>query len=74
MFGTVIDKVSGYLERRFLINAVFPSFIFWGGILALVVSQTGGNELINKWTDAVLVLQASIIALFVVGIVVTPKK
>lgn len=30
MFSTVLKEVSGVLDRRFVINAFFPSLLFWG--------------------------------------------
>jgi len=39
MFSAALEKATSLFDRRFLINAFFPSFIFWG--LSIVVAIAG---------------------------------
>jgi len=43
MFSAVLKEVTGVLDRRFLMNAFFPSLIFWG--LLVVVGVAGQGDL-----------------------------
>lgn len=43
MFSNVLQQATGLLERRFLLNAFFPSLIFWG--LLIVVCFAGPSDL-----------------------------
>ncbi len=41
MFNDVLKEVTGLLERRFLLNAFFPSLIFWGLLIIVALAGTG---------------------------------
>lgn len=50
MFGTILKEVSGYFDKTALITAFFPSLIFWGATLFLIVDQQGDwNAAIKQW-------------------------
>ncbi len=50
MFSTVIKEVSGVLDRRFVINAFFPSLLFWS-LLCIVffVGQGTLDTAVQAW-------------------------
>jgi hypothetical protein len=52
MFSTVLKEVTGVLDRRFLMNAFFPSLIFWA-LLIVVLASGGGNiaVAVQAWDD-----------------------
>jgi hypothetical protein len=41
MFSAVLKEATGVLDRRFLLNAFFPSLIFWGLLIAVGVAGQG---------------------------------
>jgi hypothetical protein len=50
MFGTILKEVSGYFDKTALITAFFPSLIFWGATIFLIVDQQNGwNAAIKQW-------------------------
>lgn len=52
MFSTVLKEVTGILDRRFLMNAFFPSLLFWG--LLIVVGLAGQRDLtvfVKAWNE-----------------------
>jgi len=51
MFNDILTQVTGILNRRFLLNTLFPSFIFWGLLLAVIVFGRGNSipEIANSW-------------------------
>lgn len=52
MFGTILKEVSGYFDKTALITAFFPSLIFWGATLMLIVGQQmGWNAAIKQWEE-----------------------
>lgn len=38
MFSTAFDKLSGFFDRRFILNAFLPSLIFWGLLIAAILA------------------------------------
>jgi len=52
MFSAVFKEVSGVLDRRFLLTVFFPSLIFWGLLIVLIVStQVGILPAAEKWNE-----------------------
>ncbi|HEY9613122.1 hypothetical protein [Allocoleopsis sp.] len=52
MFSAALEKATSLFDRRFLINAFFPSFIFCG--LSVVVAIAGQGDLVstaNAWNQ-----------------------
>lgn len=58
MFSTVLDQVTGQLEKRFLLNAFFPTLLF-SMLIALVAVSCGPglDEAIEWWGDQAGVVQ-----------------
>jgi len=52
MFSAVLKEVTGVLDRRFLMTVVFPSLIFWGLLIVLIVSTQGDIlQTAEKWNE-----------------------
>jgi hypothetical protein len=52
MFSTVLKEVTGVLSRRFIMTVFFPSLIFWGLLIVLIVStQVGILPAAEKWNE-----------------------
>lgn len=51
MFSTVLKEVTGYLDRRFVLILLFPSFLFWSGLLAIFVWPMGVGSAISSWSE-----------------------
>jgi Flp pilus assembly protein CpaB len=50
MFSTILKEVTGYFDRRALISAFFPSMVFWGLAVILVLAvQIGWNAVLQGW-------------------------
>src|SRR6266700_1343202 len=50
MFSTILDKVTGYFDRRTLITSFFPSLIFWALSSVLVIAfQWNWQNAIAAW-------------------------
>ncbi|NMF66134.1 hypothetical protein DP113_05615 [Brasilonema octagenarum UFV-E1] len=59
MLNDVLKEVPGLLGRRFLMNAFFPSFLFWG--LIIVVASAGQADFVNvlkEWNQLDITLKA----------------
>ncbi len=59
MLNDVLKEVPGLLGRRFLMNAFFPSFLFWG--LVIVVAIAGQADFVNvlkEWNQLDITLKA----------------
>jgi hypothetical protein len=41
MFSSVFKEVTGILDRRFLLNAFFPSLLFWSLLVAVGLAEQG---------------------------------
>lgn len=52
MFGTILKEVSGYFDKTALITAFFPSLIFWGATIFLIVDrEMGWSAAIKQWEE-----------------------
>ena len=59
MLATALDQVTGQLEKRFLLNAFFPTLLFFMLIgLVVIASGPGLGETIEWWGDQAGVVQA----------------
>jgi hypothetical protein len=68
MLGAFKDFAS-FLERRFLLNAFFPSMVFLGGLLLVFLAPHGGIPRAAKaWTGQSVTLQVVSIAAFLAGV------
>lgn len=59
MFSTILDQVTGQLEKRFLLNAFFPTLLFSMliGLVAISIGP-GLDEAIEWWGDQTGIVQA----------------
>ncbi len=52
MFSTILKEVTGYFDRRALLSAFFPSLVFWGLLLAVVIGTGAGwQSSIKVWQE-----------------------
>jgi hypothetical protein len=64
LFGALKEAAS-FLERRFLLNAFFPSLIFWGALVLAVLAPDGGiNRAGTTWADQSVTVQIALSAAF----------
>lgn len=76
MFASVLDQVTGQLDKRFLLNAFFPTLVFALLMGLIVVSGvTGIDDAITWWDEQPSVVQivltiGAVAAVFVVANVV----
>jgi hypothetical protein len=67
MFSTVLREVTGYFDRRVLISTFFPSLVFIGGTLLLVLlTEVGETQLVHTWNQQSGTIQAILIVGFLV--------
>jgi hypothetical protein len=63
VFSTILKEVTGYFDRRVLISTFFPSLVFLGGALLLVLLiEVGRAELLAAWNRQPGTVQAILIA------------
>lgn len=59
--GTVasglLKEVSGYLDRQFVKDFLFPSILFWTGLLLVFTSPSGLENAISVWLEQSNILQ-----------------
>ncbi len=48
MFSTVLKEITDYLDRRFVFTFLFPSLLFWGGLLGV---YTWENDPVTLWAN-----------------------
>lgn len=71
MFIDVLDKVSGLLDRRFLLNAFLPVLIFWGLLFLVVGFGTGYlDQIVALWDAQPNLIKAIQIVAGVAGVTV----
>ncbi|MEU1406595.1 hypothetical protein ABZ471_30265 [Streptomyces sp. NPDC005728] len=49
MFGSLLDKSTGWLGQRLVGTLLLPSLAFWAGIGALVVTHVGWSRAADRW-------------------------
>lgn len=60
-----LSQAAGFLERRFLLNAVLPSTIFWGALILVFTGTDGGVAgTARAWTVQDLTLRVVILLAF----------
>lgn len=69
MFGTVLDKVSGRLDQRFLGTLLFPGFLFLTGVGAFVATDVGWARTLTWWSSLDGSRRALLVTAAVAGIV-----
>lgn len=75
MFGSALDKVTGFLDPRTVLTSLLPSLGFWGAVGALAGTQVGWSRVQHWWTHlssgaSVLLAVAGVaaLALFALGL------
>ncbi|MDZ8226730.1 hypothetical protein [Nostoc sp. ChiVER01] len=69
MLSDIFKEAPSLLGRRFLINAAFPSLIFWGLVIAVAIAGQGDVvEAFKKWTKLDNILKTLQIIGFVVWV------
>ncbi|NEO98687.1 MAG: hypothetical protein F6K58_08395 [Symploca sp. SIO2E9] len=69
MFSTILKEVTSYFDRRALISAVFPSLVFWGLTLVLVVShKMGWSTTLKGWEGLSGIIQGLLLIGFFVWV------
>lgn len=64
MLNDVFKEVPGLLGRRFIMNAFFPSFLFWGLVITVVLAGQGDFvSVLKEWNQ----LDSTLKALQIVG-------
>jgi hypothetical protein len=60
-----LSQAAGFLERRFLLNAVLPSTIFWGALVLVYTATDGGiAHTARAWTLQDLTLRVVLLLAF----------
>ncbi|MDP9336564.1 MAG: hypothetical protein M3Q30_25070 [Actinomycetota bacterium] len=63
MVAAALDEVKNLVDKKFLLNAFFPVFVFLASCSLLVASANGGiGQWVDKWNDASGTVQAVIAA------------
>ena len=70
MFGSVFDKTTGFLDKRFVLNLLLPALAFWGGLALLAAQGTSWKDSAKWWMarsgfEQVLLIGAALTGLFV---------
>ena len=74
MFGSVLGKATGFLEKRFVLDLVLPCLVFTGGITLLAARGTRWPKAVAFWTsltgfEQVLVIGAAVTFLLIFAFV-----
>jgi hypothetical protein len=69
MFGGIFDKVTGLLDRRFVLGLVMPVLAFFAGVAALVATRRGWTATLSWWTHLGGSRQALLLVAFAAGVV-----
>lgn len=70
MFSAVFKEVTGVLDRRFLMTAFFPSLIFWGLLIVLIVSmQENLFQAAQRWDEQEPFFKTLQIIGFIAGVI-----
>ena len=69
MFGSIFDKVTSLLDRRFVLGLLLPTFVFFGGVGALVATDIGWNRTISWWQSIDTARQVTVAIAAVIGLI-----
>lgn len=64
MFSTVLKEITGYLDGKFILSIFFPSLIFWGLAVCLVVITHTPTQFIATWSKQPVEISVFLIVLF----------
>lgn len=69
MFSIILYEVASYFDRRALISAFFPSMVFWGLVVIIVLAQEiGWSAALSGWGGLSSTAQALLLIAFFVWI------
>jgi hypothetical protein len=69
MFGTILQQVTGYFDRRALISAFFPSLIFWGiTVVSVMALELGWSASLEGWEELGATAQVLVLIAFFVWV------
>src|SRR5574338_1404914 len=68
MFQTVFEKISGFLDQRFILSVWIPSFFFWVALLCLLAGWTRPSVILKWWQQQPVELQVAMIILLLAWI------
>ena len=76
MFGSALDKVTGFLDPRMVLTSLLPSLGFWAAVGALAGTQVGWSPVQHWWTHlssgaSVLLAIAGLAALVLFALVLS---
>ena len=61
MFGSMLDKATGWLDQRLITTILLPALAFWSGIGALVIAHLGWDRS-GHWWNGLDSLQKIVVA------------
>jgi len=78
VFGSVFDKATGFLDKRFVLNLLLPSLAFWGGLALLAAQGAGWTAAAHWWRarpgfEQVLLVAAAVAGLTLFAFVVSSQ-
>jgi hypothetical protein len=76
VFGSVFDKATGFLDKRFVLNLLLPALAFSGGLALLATRGAQWGAWTTWWTrhsgfEQVLLIGAAIAGLFVFAFILS---
>lgn len=75
MFGSMLDKATGWLDQRLITTILLPALVFWSGIGALVITHLGWDRAGHWWnglnsTQQIVVAGGALSALLLFALLV----
>ncbi|MCW2932233.1 MAG: hypothetical protein JWM19_3195, partial [Actinomycetia bacterium] len=79
MFGSALDKVTGFLDPRMVLTSLLPSLGFWAAVGALAGTQVGWSRIQHWWAHlssgaGVLLAIAAVAALTLFALVLSAHE
>lgn len=79
MFGSALDKVTGFLDPRMVLTSLLPSLGFWAAVGALAGTRVGWSRVQHWWTHlssgaSVLLAIAGVAALALFALVLSAHE
>lgn len=69
MFGSILDKATGLLDKRFVLNLLLPALAFWAGIVLLAIQGSGWAPVAVRWDHLSGVAQVLVAGAAVAGLI-----
>ncbi|MDQ6662157.1 MAG: hypothetical protein M3Z24_14480, partial [Chloroflexota bacterium] len=69
MFSTILDKVTGYLDKRALVSSFFPGLVFWALVVtAFIALEMNWRSALNAWDTLSITVQFLLLIAFFVWV------